>query len=83
MTNNVFVTYQAQERRGDMFYQGIIANATMIIDRPIDCTEVVRAMEKKIKEECVKNGVITEQGKVIVTNWRRFEESEVSDVYTN
>jgi hypothetical protein len=54
----------------------MIGNINMVVDRPIDCREVIKEIEKLIKESLVKNGTIPEHGNVVVMNWQRYEESD-------
>lgn len=75
MNKNVFVTFHTQVKYGDHTVTGI-GNINMVVDRPIDCREVIKEIEKLIKESLVKDGTIPEHGNVVVVNWQRYEESE-------
>lgn len=76
MNKNVFVTFHTQVKYGDHTVTGI-GNINMVVDRPIDCREVVKEIEKLIKESLVKDGDIPEHGNVVVMNWQRYEESDL------
>ena len=75
MNKNVFVTFHTQVKYGDHTVTGI-GNINMVVDRPIDCREVIIEIEKLIKESLVKDGNIPEHGNVVVMNWQRYEESD-------
>lgn len=75
MNKNVFVTFHTQAKYGDQTVTGI-GNINMVVDRPIDCREVIKEIEKLIKESLVKDGTIPEHGNVVVMNWQRYEESD-------
>ena len=75
MNKNVFVTFHTQVKYGDHTVTGI-GNINMLVDRPIDCREVIKEIEKIIKESLVKDGTIPEHGNVVVMNWQRYEESD-------
>lgn len=75
MNKNVFVTFHTQAEYGDQTVTGI-GNINMVVDRPIDCKEVIKEIEKLIKESLVKDGTIPEHGNVVVMNWQRYEESD-------
>lgn len=75
MNKNVFVTFHTQVKYGDHTVTGI-GNINMVVDRPIDCREVIKEIEKLIKESLVKDGTIPEHGNVVVMNWQRYEESD-------
>ena len=75
MNKNVFVTFHTQAKYGDQTVTGI-GNINMVVDRPIDCREVIMEIEKIIKESLVKDGTIPEHGNVVVMNWQRYEESD-------
>ena len=75
MNKNVFVAFHTQTKYGDHTVTGI-GNINMVIDRPIDCREVIKEIEKLIKESLVKDGTIPEHGNVVVMNWQRYEEGD-------
>lgn len=75
MNKNVFVSFHTQAKYCDQTVSGI-GNINMVVDRPIDCREVVKEIEKLIKESLVKEGKIPENGNVVVMNWQRYEESD-------
>ena len=75
MNKNVFVTFHTQVKYGDQTVTGI-GNINRVVDRPIDCREVIIEIEKLIKESLVKDGNIPEHGNVVVMNWQRYEESD-------
>ena len=75
MNKIVFVSFQAQAKYGDQTVTGI-GNINMEVGRPIDCAEVIKEIEKQIKESLVKDGTIPEHGNVVVMNWKRYEESD-------
>ena len=75
MNKNVFVTFHTQVKYGDQTVTGI-GNINMVVDRPIDCSGVIKEIEKLIKERLVKDGTIPENGNVVVMNWQRYEESD-------
>ena len=75
MNKNVFVTFHTQVKYGDQTVTGI-GNINMVVDRPIDCRDVIKEIEKIIKESLVKDGTIPEHGNVVVMNWQRYEEGD-------
>lgn len=75
MNKNVFVAFHTQVKYGDHTVTGI-GNINMVVDRPIDCREVIKEIEKLIKESLVKDGTIPEHGNVFVMNWQRYEASD-------